>query len=321
MQHHLLATDDEDDRPFRIRPPKPRKPQAASLADEEPHPLANATYRMTRFETSWLPESLGPFLEQSLITDVEALVRGGKEATVYRCTPGETLDCRWLAAKVYRPRALRNLRNDAMYREGRGFLTADGRPVKRSDHRIIRAIGKKTTYGVQAQHTSWLMHEFVSLQKMHAAGAPVPKPYAASENAVLMEYVGDENGAATALSQVALDPETARPLLRDILRGIDILAGLGLAHGDLSAYNVLYSDGRAVIIDFPQVVELSGNPHAEEILYRDVLRVCEYFQAQGVKCVVDRIFDRIWATVERPDPAEMGANEGPVVRQPDRARK
>ena len=75
-----------------------------------------------------------------------------------------------VAAKVYRPRMFRNLRNDKMYRDGRELLTADGKHGK-PDDRMIRAVGKKTAYGQQVAHTSWLMYEF-----NHWNGCTRPEP-------------------------------------------------------------------------------------------------------------------------------------------------
>ena len=48
-----------------------------------------------------------PLYDQGLITDVLARVRGGKEASVYRCQGREAGSL--VAAKVYRPRRFRSL--------------------------------------------------------------------------------------------------------------------------------------------------------------------------------------------------------------------
>ena len=80
---------------------------------------------------------LGHQLEQGLITDVVAIVKGGKEASVYRCQAHPATGMKWLAAKVYRPRKFRNLRNDKMYRQGRAVLSADGSNLKNSDLRAL----------------------------------------------------------------------------------------------------------------------------------------------------------------------------------------
>jgi RIO kinase 1 len=247
------------------------------------------SYQPARFEEGWLLSSIRTFYEQQLITDVLAQVKGGKEANVYRCAAHPTTGVDLLAAKIYRPRQFRNLRNDKMYREGRPVLTADGRPAKATDDRLMRALGKKTAFGVQVQHTSWLMYEFVTLQTLSDAGAAVPLPLAAGENAILMSYLGDHTAPAPALSSVDLDQDEAAALFQEVLRNVELMLQHGLIHGDLSPYNILYWQGRLTIIDFPQVTTSHTNPRAATILARDVARVCAFFARAGVPCDAEAI--------------------------------
>ncbi|MEZ4712012.1 MAG: hypothetical protein R3A44_32800 [Caldilineaceae bacterium] len=136
----------------------------------------HTTYTPARYEAGFLRDSTRAFFDQELITDILAQVKGGKEASVYRCAAHALTGKALLAAKVYRPRQFRNLRNDKMYREGRDVLKADGRPAKKTDHRLLRALNKKSNFGVQVSHTSWLMHEFQTLYRLYKAGAAVPNP-------------------------------------------------------------------------------------------------------------------------------------------------
>jgi len=263
------------------------------------------SYRPSRHEWGWLLQSLRPFYDQELISDVQALVKGGKEANVYRCAANPATGQTWLAAKVYRPRFFRNLRNDKMYRRGRSTLTANGVPAKASDTRLMRALGKKTAFGQQVAHTSWLMHEYTALELLHQAGAAVPRAFASSDNAILMTYIGDERGAAPALSEINLDESEAWPLFRKVLDNITLMLRYGRIHGDLSAYNILYRAEDITLIDFPQiansrisqethVVGNQVNPDAAFILERDITRVCEYFISQGVDCDPGAIFADLW---------------------------
>jgi len=278
--------------------PAPKRSRSQIVAElAEPTGLEagfTTTYQPARYEAEWLLSSLRMFYDEQLITDVLAQVKGGKEASVYRCaahpTTGETL----LAAKVYRPRMFRNLRNDKMYRDGRAILTSDGRAVKKTDHRIMRAVGKKTAFGVQVQHTSWLMYEYTTMERLHQAGAAVPRPYAAGENAILMTYYGDEQRAAPTLNEVRLSKAEAAPLFQEVLRNIELLLQHGLIHGDLSAYNILYWQSSVVLIDFPQVTDISANGNSDFILRRDINRVCEYFARQGVRCDPAAITRDLW---------------------------
>jgi RIO kinase 1 len=289
-----LSNWDEDGEEGGFRPMKVKKtPKRTAVdwtarfeADAPPPSEVNQdfilTYKPSRHERVWLLESLRPFYEQGLITDVQALVKGGKEASVYRCAAAPVLGIPYIAAKVYRPRQFRNLRNDSLYRNGRPVLTADGRQVKNSDTRIMRALGKKSDFGVAVQHTSWLMYEYTTLDSLLQKGARVPKPYASAENALLMEYVGDGEQPAPTLIEVKLEPDEAKPLFDEVMRNIEVMLANDLIHGDLSAYNILYWEGNVTLIDFPQVTLRRSNPEAFAIFERDVTRVCDYFSRQGI---------------------------------------
>lgn len=252
------------------------------------------TYQPSEYEAGWLMGSLEQFYDQQIITDVLALVKGGKEASVYRCAAGPATGAELVAAKVYRPRMFRQLRNDKQYRQGRTILTAEGRPVKKTDHRLMRAIGKKSAFGVQVEHTSWLMHEYTTLQTLHRAGAAVPQPFAANDNTIIMDYVGDERMAAPLLNDVRLGADETRPLFDELLHNVELMLGQGWIHGDLSAYNILYWDGAITLIDFPQVTALETNPDAYGILRRDVARICEYFARMGLPRDADALADDLW---------------------------
>jgi len=161
------------------------------------------TYNPSKHEGGWLLDSIGAFFNLSYITDVLAQVKGGKEASVYRCAAHESTGHEFLAAKVYRPRMFRQLRNDAMYRQGRTLLNADGKEVEPHDQRTMRAVDKKSSYGALVAHTSWLMHEFKTMQRLHKLGITVPEVIVSSENAILMTYVGDGQIAAPTHSTVS----------------------------------------------------------------------------------------------------------------------
>lgn len=267
----------------------------------------NITYQPSRHEEGWLLSSLQGFFDQALITDILAVVKGGKEASVYRCEAHPRLELAdgLIAAKVYRPRMFRSLSNDAMYREGREILTSEGRAVKTTDHRLLRAVGKKTAFGAQVAHTSWLMYEYTTLQRLHKAGAAVPTPYAVNENAILMSYYGDETIPAPTLSEVHLDADEVAPLFNEVLRNIELMLQHGMIHGDLSAYNILYWDGQITLIDFPQVTNSDTNSNATFILRRDVERVCEYFIRQGLDCDPLAIARKLAERYVRFEPAQL----------------
>jgi RIO kinase 1 len=252
------------------------------------------TYKAARFEEWWLLDSLAAFHDHKWISDVLRRVKGGKEASVYLCKPGVGVEAPLLAAKVYRPRSLRNLKNDQQYRVGRTDLDEDGHALwKEAD---INAIIKRTRYGEEVRHQSWIAYEFVTMELLHEAGADVPKPFAKEKNAILMEFVGDAGTAAPPLSHVSLDPDEAEPLFERVVRNMDIMLSKDRIHGDLSAYNILYWDGDIKLIDFPQVVIPESNPASWGIFQRDVMRICQYFSAQGVRMDAKKLAADLWTS-------------------------
>src|SRR2546426_5287916 len=83
---------------------------------------------MTRDEQELLLSMLDSFLDSGLICEVMEFVKGGKEATVFRCRAGSAgRGARFLAAKVYRPTKYRRFRDDADYQSGRVILDARAR--------------------------------------------------------------------------------------------------------------------------------------------------------------------------------------------------
>ena len=268
------------------------------------------TYQAARFEEWWLLESLGDFYEHKWISDVLRRLKGGKEASVYLCQAGAEVDTDLVAAKVYRPRSLRNLKNDGIYRTGRTDLDADGNAlVKEAD---VGAIIKRTKYGEELRHQSWISYELQTLEMLHATGADVPKPYAMEKNAILMEYIGDEDSAAPTLNSVTLDRDEVKPLYERVIQNIDLLLSKERIHGDLSAYNILYWDGEITLIDFPQVVYPEANPAAWSIFLRDVTRVCQYFASQGWRRDARKIAADLWTShghriVKEVDPNHLDA--------------
>jgi len=251
------------------------------------------TYKAARFEEGWLLDSLGWFYEQGWISDVLRKVKAGKEASVYLCRAGGQVQAPLVAAKVYRPRMLRNLKNDQLYREGRTVLDENGKRVL--DLGMLKAQHKRSVYGEQIRRQSWIAHEFGALQALAAAGGDVPFPYAMAPKAVLMGYLGDEMLAAPTLNTVSLDPQETRPLFERVLKNVDLLLGDGWVHGDLSAYNILYWKGQIALIDFPQVVPARDNRNAYAIFERDLTHLCGYFAAQGLSLHPRRLAAKIWS--------------------------
>lgn len=281
----------------RSRAPRHRRVDSAVVVEpgevDDGHPYAfPITYHASRHEARWLFAALREFVEQGDVLDVLRQVKGGKEATVYLCAAGPSLGMPLVAAKIYRPQAFRALRNDAVYRQGRAVLGADGKAMR--DERAMHAIHKGTARGKELGHASWMAHEVAALERLHAAGLPVPQPLGMGSNVVLMAYVGDAKAAAPTLARAQVPRADAARVLDELLDAVGRMLGLGLVHGDLSAYNVLWWDGRPTLIDFPQVVDVRANPAARELFERDVARLCAHFTRLGAPRDPREVAETLW---------------------------
>lgn len=209
------------------------------------------------------------FLENSrFIANVLHRIKSGKEADVYCCEAQSTVGVDLLAAKVYRPFEQRSFRNDKVYQEGR-FI---------KDTRLRRAYNKKSHVGRKAQFNNWVTAEYDTIELLHSIGARVPTPYESIGSAIVMEYIGTREQPAPTLNRINLGEMEARKILDGLLREIKIWYQNQRIHSDLSAYNILYWEGRITIIDFPQAVDPNQNVNAFNLLLRDIENIADYFR-------------------------------------------
>ena len=203
------------------------------------------------------------------------VIKTGKEADVHlveRSVPG-TGRATLMAAKRYRTAEHRMFHRDAGYLEGRR--------VRRS--RETRAMANRTAFGRDLLAGQWASAEFAALSRLWVDGVAVPYPVQASGTELLVEFIGwDDGTAAPRLAQLRPDAGELCDLWHQLVDALLGLARHGLTHGDLSAYNLLVQDGRLVVIDLPQVVDVIGNPQGPEFLARDVRRIGEWFTARGL---------------------------------------
>jgi RIO kinase 1 len=198
------------------------------------------------------------------------VLKTGKEADVFLLRRGvpETGESCLLAAKRYRGAEHRLFHRDAGYLEGRR--------VKES--RTNRAMANRTAFGRQMVAGQWADAEFGALCRLYEAGAPVPYPVQILGTEVLLEFIGEPDGtAAPRLAEIRTRGAELAPLWDQVVEMLVTLARFGLAHGDLSAYNLLVHHGRVVMIDLPQVVDVVANPRGSYFLERDALNVGKWF--------------------------------------------
>lgn len=235
-------------------------------------------------------EALGSLLDGGWIRDILYKVKSGKEADVYCCRGGAPLGGGLVAAKIYRPTNRRSFRNDAIYQAGRLQFA--------HDTRLRRALRAGSSFGRQAQHVLWLEHEWETLSVLHESGADVPRPMRRNERAILMEFIGDDQGPAPMLRELSMDRDDASHVVEALLDNVELMLDRHRVHGDLSPYNVLYHNRRPTVIDFPQAVDPRLNPAARALLQRDVDVVCRWAARHGVVRPAAAIADELWSRFE-----------------------
>ena len=193
-------------------------------------------------------------------------VSTGKEGNIFY---GER-DGKPLAIKIY-------LIRTANFRAMTEYIDGDPRfsHVRRSRKEIIFA---------------WTRKEFSNLKRARKAGIPVPEPYAFDRNILLMEFLGEGKAPFPQIREVALPDPAAT--YREILGFVETLFSRArLVHGDLSEYNILFSD-RPYLIDMGQAVTLD-HPRALQFLVRDLRNINRFFSDKCEVMGEKEIFQRV----------------------------
>ena len=230
--------------------------------------------------------------EHAAVDTELGMLKTGKEADVFlvrREIPG-TGQLSMIAAKRYRDGDHRLFHRDAGYLEGRR--------VRRS--REMRAMNTRTAFGKQLIAGQWAQAEFGALSRLWQVGQEggtisVPYPVQLIGTELMLEFIGDwETGeAAPRLAQVRTDHDGLADLWRQMTDALSVLARTQIAHGDLSPYNTLVHQGRLVIIDMPQIVDLIANPQGAEFLARDVRNVAGWFTSRGLAVDTEGLIERL----------------------------
>ncbi|MBI0583032.1 MAG: hypothetical protein ISF22_02260 [Methanomassiliicoccus sp.] len=205
--------------------------------------------------------------EAGLATEVRGVISAGKEADVYLGGYNGAP----LAIKVYR-----------LYRTShRG-----GSPIK------LESAGRLAA------------HEFDMLLQAWKGGAPVPAPARRVENMLTMRYLGDERPAPR-LQDVRLErPERC---LNELLSGIGALAGAGVVHSDLSAFNVLMYHDRPWFIDLSEAIRVDRTGYspwqrleaAEAALVHGLRALGAYFRRYDLEVDAQGEADRLVRRLDR----------------------
>lgn len=248
-----------------------------------------------RWSTFWDVERLcrGPeprpdwvVADRAAVDTELGVLKTGKEADVFllqRAVPGTHGVV--LAAKRYRGEEHRSFHRSARY--------AEGRRVRNT--RDTRAMAAKSAHGRSVAAGQWAWAEWQALARLWSAGVPVPYPVQVDGTELLMELVTVDGEPAPRLAATRPDPTLLASYFEQLRDALMALARAGIAHGDLSPYNVLAAGERLVVIDLPQVVDLVANPAGADFLLRDCRNLCTWFRRRGLEVDEHELFGEVVA--------------------------
>ena len=245
-------------------------------------------------------------MPQWLITDEVDYVerdlgnlKSGKEAEVFVIERTYQDRSCLLAHKRYRPRTVSHkgelaelgfqrgnrFMNDLAYRDGRKFAKSRDR----------RATERMTNYGKKLLTGRWTGHELEMMQHAWRAGVSVPYPIGPRGDGLLMQLLGDTERTAPRLVEARLSAAEIHCAATQLVDNLRLLVGAGFVHADLSAFNLLWWEDQLWLIDFPQAVDVTTNPHAFDYLHRDLSNVGGWFARHGEAIDIDELYAELIA--------------------------
>lgn len=250
--------------------------------------------------STWLsvePLSRGPeprpdwvVTSQAAVDTELGILKTGKEAEVFLLERAVSESTRLgesvvMAAKRYKSREHSNFHRSGSYTEGWS--------TRRS--RDARAVKAKSTFGREVAAGQWANAEWMALNRFWQAGVPVPYPVQIDGTEILMEFISVDGEPAPRLAQTRPAPDLLADWFDQLRSAMAALARDGVAHGDLSPYNILAAGERLVIIDLPQAVDLAGNTQGMDFLMRDCTNVCSWFRRRGLEVDEQELFGDLLA--------------------------
>jgi RIO kinase 1 len=260
----LDADDLEEERFVKFKSKKPKLTGKQSVTQ-----LVSAAADVSDPDTRFENADLNELHRMDFLDELISGIKTGKEASVFLGKNSQGL----VAVKIYTDLRVRSFKHDAAYRQGR-FI---------GDARIQKAIEHGSQRGLDAHQALWVQEELRQMRYLYEHGVRVPKAIAVNGLALVMEFIGDENGnPAPRISDLKMARDEAEEAFRQSVQNLKRIVRSGRVHGDYSTFNILWHREEAVVIDFPQVMEIDKNPNANAFLQRDVHSLCKSFMKQGV---------------------------------------
>ncbi len=208
-------------------------------------------------------------------------IRSGKEASVHLIkADGENF-----ALKIYKENQKYSSKHDYL---GIGEI---------GDQRMARAMKNKTNKGKDSFMAEWTQREFKIMRMLSQLSSNIPKVYLFGKDYLLMEFIGENDVPAPRLSDVELSNSEAQQCLEEIIDCLNLFIDQDFVHGDFSEYNILWFKGHPVVIDFPQVLNISKNPNCYQKFSQDIKNIEKYFEEFKIPDLsrdIQKLYEKFW---------------------------
>ena len=105
----------------------------------------------------------------------------------------------------------------------------------------------------------WAEKEMRNLKRLASAGIPTPEAHMLRAHILVMDFIGRDGEAAPRLKDATLTDAQTAVAYAQVARNMWTLHNVcRLVHADLSEFNILYWEGRCIIIDVSQSIETSA---------------------------------------------------------------
>lgn len=219
--------------------------------------------------------TLHKMLRDGILRSLDFPVSTGKEANVFR---GTTHMGGHVAVKIFRT-------NTSTFKHVLQYI--------QGDERFEGVHGDKRTLV-----NVWAQKEFRNMVRMRDAGMSVPEPIHVSNNVLVMEYIGIEEGPWPRLKDLGRLPDPRRfynVITEEFVKAVN---DAGIVHADISEFNILVEDAGDPTAAFPRIIDvgqgvLRSHPMALEFLHRDVKNLTNYFRRQRLDVTEQDLLKRI----------------------------
>ena len=201
--------------------------------------------------------ALYKLMKSGVIETLDFPVARGKEAHVFH---GTDINGRSVAVKIFHT-------SNAVFKNLIQYIEGDPRFTGlRRKHRDLVEV--------------WVRKEYRNLKRLSRWGLNVPQALGIHQNVLVMEYLGTPSSPSPKLREVSV--EGVVEVYEALLHFLAVAwQKAEMVHGDFSPYNILWHNDEAWVIDVGQGV-VESHPKAQEFLVRDVTRLVEWGQKEGL---------------------------------------